>query len=84
MSSRTTVTTTIEASWDLKGADPSIEEWIKIADECKNLGVPRTLKLKLERSMDEHTPHRIVMEKFVDETVPKKQVYRDVATPRNV
>lgn len=72
-----TVTTTVEAEWHLKGADPTIAEWILIAEEVKRLDVPRNLTLKLERSMEQREPHKIVMEKYVkDDSDKPLPVYR--------
>lgn len=78
---KSTITTTVEASWDIKGINPTISEWLKIANDIKFLDIPKTLELRIERSMSENESHKVVMEKHVAESQPTTPVYRAEKKP---
>ena len=73
MGFKKTVTTRIEADWEIAGVMPTVGEWIKIGDDMRNHKFPKGAKVRIipggQDSMGKVDPAKVVMEDFVTEEV---------------
>jgi hypothetical protein len=73
MGFKKTVTTRIEADWDIAGVMPTVAEWIKIADDMKMHRFAKGAKVSIipgsQSSMGKVDPARVVIEDLVTEEV---------------